>query len=69
MPGNNQRVHIRYGSTWSKDGVAVREANDVAHLLQDKMFHQNENRRYLVGEPDLALMLRPINQLASSKLR
>lgn len=38
--------------TRSQNGVSVRKADDLPHLLEDDMFHQDEDRRDLVREPE-----------------
>lgn len=50
------RVEVRYGAAGRQNGVALHEAYYVAHLLEHKVFHEDEDGRYLVGEPDRWLM-------------
>lgn len=37
--------------TWCQDGVTMFKANDLPHLLQHFVLHEDENRSYLVREP------------------
>lgn len=57
MSSDDYRVEIRDCAAGSQNGVAVHETNNVAHFFQDKMFHQNENGRNLVGEPVVGQIL------------
>lgn len=56
MARHYDRVEVRYGAAGRQNGVAVHEAYYVAHLLENKVFHEDEDGRYLVGEPDRWLM-------------
>ena len=51
VAGHNHRVEVRDGPAGRQDGVAVGEADYVAHLLEDEVLHQDEDGRDLVGEP------------------
>lgn len=39
------------GQTWCQNGVAMFKANDLSHLLQYLVLHEDENGSYLVREP------------------
>jgi hypothetical protein len=57
VSGHYQRVQVRYRATRGEDRITVGETNDLAHLLQDEMFHQYEDGRDLVCEPGVCLAL------------
>ena len=51
VSGHKHRVEVRDCAARGQNGVASLEANYVAHPLEHKVFHENENGRNLVGEP------------------
>ena len=50
VPGNHQRIHVVDGSSRSQDAVSMCEPDDLPHLGQASMLHQDEDRCYLIGK-------------------
>ena len=50
VPGDHEGVHVGDGAAGREDGVAGLEADDLAHLAQALVLHQDEDGRDLVGE-------------------
>ena len=52
MSGGEESVEVADGAAGCEDRVpgAVRPADDLAHLLQHDVLHEDEDRSYLVGE-------------------
>jgi len=50
VPRDHECVHVGHAAPRGKDRVAVGEPNDLAHLLQTLVLHEDEHRRDLVGE-------------------
>ena len=48
MPGNHQSIHVGDGSSGSQNGISAFKPDDLSHLPQAFMFHQNKNRGNLV---------------------
>ena len=50
VPGHHQGVHVGDAATRRQDAVSALEADNLPHLLEDLVLHQDEDRGDLVGE-------------------
>lgn len=50
MAGNHQSVHVVDGTARGEDRIAFLEPDDVPHLTQAFMLHQDEHRGNLIRE-------------------
>ena len=50
VPGDHEGVHVGDAAPWGQDAVPALEADDLPHLLEALVLHQDEDRGDLVGE-------------------
>ena len=50
VPGDHQGVHVADAAPGGEDAVSLLESDDLPHLLEHLMLHQDEDRRDLVSE-------------------